>query len=144
VSFSAEISGLHFGIPDGWNGSVLYALFEGLAGVKDLGSAFSRTALTPRWGAAGVPSADVTLRYPACKGYCAYKYRAGGRKLQIEFTGSAEQFDVEFLLPPGSRVQKTRLNGREIASSLRRIEDSNYLVLAPIPAGVHQVDVDLA
>ena len=142
--FFAPYDDLSTGIPDGWNGSVLYALFEGLAGVKDLGSAFSRTALTPRWEAARVPSAEVTLRYPACKGYCAYKYRAGGGKLQIKFTGSAEQFDVEFLLPPGSRVQKTRLNGREIASSLRRIEDSNYLVLAPIPAGVHQVDVDLA
>ena len=142
--FFAPYDDLSTGIPDGWNGSVLYALFEGLAGIKDLGSAFSRTALTPRWGAASVPSVEVTLRYPASDGYCAYKYRATERKLQIEFTGSAENFDVQFLLPPDSRVQKTRLNGQEAATSLRRIEGSTYLVLATISSGVHQVEVDLA
>jgi hypothetical protein len=142
--FFAPYDDLSTGIPDGWNGSVLNALFEGLAGVKDLGSAFSRTALTPRWGAASVPSAEVTLRYPASDGYCAYKYRATERKLQIEFTGSARQFDVQFLLPTGMRAGKTRLNGREIATSMRRIENSNYLVLDAIQAGVHHVEVELA
>ena len=142
--FFAPYDDLSTGIPDGWNGSVLYALFEGLAGVKDLGSAFSRTALTPRWHAAGVPSAEVTLRYPASGGYCAYKYRAAEQKLQIEFTGSAEQFDVQILLPPGSRVRNTQLNGHETPTSLRRIEQSTYLVLAAIPAGLHRIEVDLA
>ena len=61
--------------------SVLYALFEGLAGIKDQGAAFSKTALTPRWVSAKVPAAEVTLRYPASAGYCSYKYRTPERKL---------------------------------------------------------------
>ncbi len=73
--FFAPYDDLSTGIPDGWNGSVIYALFEGLAGVKDRGAAFSRTALTPRWVSANVPSAEVTVRYPASAGYCSYKYR---------------------------------------------------------------------
>jgi hypothetical protein len=55
--FFVPYDDLSTGIPDGWNGSVLYALFEGLAGIKDKGAAFSKTALTPRWLSAKVPSA---------------------------------------------------------------------------------------
>src|SRR6202000_1161028 len=43
--FFAPYDDLSTGIPDGWNGSVLYALFEGLAGVKDLGAAFSKITI---------------------------------------------------------------------------------------------------
>ena len=86
--FFAPYDDLSTGIPDGWNGSVLYALFEGLAGVKDQGAAFSKTALTPRWVSAKVPAAEVTLRYPASAGYCSYKYRAQESKLNSTSPGA--------------------------------------------------------
>jgi hypothetical protein len=142
--FFAPYDDLSTGIPDGWNGSVLYALFEGLAGIKDQGAAFSKTALTPRWISAKVPAAEITLRYPASAGYCSYKYRSSERKLEVEFTGSAEHFEVEILLPSGRHAQTARLNGREAEVNLRTIEQSTYLVLAPIQHGVHRVEVDLA
>ncbi len=142
--FFAPYDDLSTGIPDGWNGSVLYALFEGLAGIKDQGAAFSKTALTPRWISAKVPAAEITLRYPASAGYCSYKYRSSERKLEVEFTGSAEHFEVEILLPSGRHAQTARLNGREAEITLRTIEQSTYLVLAPIQHGVHRVEVDLA
>jgi hypothetical protein len=142
--FFAPYDDLSTGIPDGWNGSIIYALVEGLAGIKDRGAAFSRTELTPRWHSADVPSAEVTVRYPSSTGYCSYKYRARERKLEFEFTGSAENFDVQLLLPPNIRAQQARLDGHEIQTALRRIEDSTYLVLTPIHRGVHRVEVDLA
>jgi hypothetical protein len=142
--FFAPYDDLSTGIPDGWTGSVLFALFEGLAGVKDLGAAFSRTSLVPRWESAKVTSAEVTLRYPASNGYCSYKYHATEQKLQIELTGSAAQFDLQLLLPTGVRVQKVRLNGSEIGTNLRTVEQSTYLMLPAIPAGIHKVAVDLA
>ena len=142
--FFAPYDDLSTGIPDGWNGSVLFALIEGLAGVKDRGAAFSRTALTPRWRAADVPSAAVTVRYPASAGYCSYRYREGEQKIELEFTGSAENFDVEIFLPPNRRAGQARLDGQNAATKERKIEESVYLVLPSVPPGVHRVEVDLA
>ncbi|HEY1902774.1 MAG TPA: hypothetical protein VGG56_10105 [Terracidiphilus sp.] len=142
--FFAPYDDLSTGIPDGWTGSVIYALIEGLAGIKDGGAAFSRTKLTPRWHAADVPSAEVTVRYPSSTGYCSYKYRAGEHKVDFEFTGSAEEFEVQLLLPPNVNAGQTRLDGSEVKTTLRRIEDSSYLVLTPTHRGVHRVEVDLA
>jgi len=93
----------------------------------------------PRWHSAEVPAAEVTVRYPSSTGYCSYQYRAREHKLEFEFTGSAENFDVQLLLPPNVRAQQTRLDGHEIQTTLQRIEDSTYLVLTPI----HR-EVDLA
>jgi hypothetical protein len=115
-----------------------------LAGIKDQGAAFSKTALTPRWISAKVPAAEITLRYPASAGYCSYKYRSSESKLEVEFTGSAEHFEVQILLPSGRQAQTARLNGREAEITLRTIEQSTYLVFAPIQHGVHRVEVDLA
>jgi hypothetical protein len=142
--FFAPYDDLSSGIPDGWNGSVLYALFEGLAGVKDSGTAFSRTELTPRWNSSGVPAAEVTLRYPASDGYCSYRYRADEHKVEFEFTGCAEKFDVQILLPPRRRIQKILLNGHDTETSQRNVEESSYLVLPPIERGVHRIAIDLA
>lgn len=141
--FFAPFDDLSTGIPDGWTGSVIYALFEGLAGIKDQGAAFSRTALTPRWQSANVPSAEVTVRYPASAGYCSYNYRAHEHRLEVEFTGSAENFDVQILLPPHRQVQNARLDGQPVQTTQRKIENSAYLVLPAIPHGVHRVEVDL-
>jgi len=142
--FFAPYDDLSTGIPDGWTGSVIHALLEGLAGVKDRGIAFSRTALTPRWGSANVPSAEVTVRYPASDGYCSYKYHSAGSKLEVEFTGSAENFEVQILLPPQRLAQSARLNGRATETTYRKVEGSLYLVLPAIQHGVHRVEIDLA
>ncbi|MGO9336970.1 MAG: hypothetical protein ACLPY1_05620 [Terracidiphilus sp.] len=142
--FFAPYDDLSTGIPDGWTGSVINALLEGLAGVKDQGTAFSRTALTPRWESTNVPSAEVTVRYPASDGYCSYKYRAEEHKLEVEFTGSAETFEVQILLPTNLQIRSTRLDGHEIKANLRKIEESSYLALPPIKHGVHRLEADLA
>jgi hypothetical protein len=142
--FFAPYDDLSTGIPDGWNGSVLYALFEGLAGIKDQGAAFSKTALTPRWVSAKVPAAEITLRYPASAGYCSYKYNAQERKLILDFTGSADSFAVQILLPPNRQATFTSLDGGAIGTTERRIEESTYLVLPSVQPGVHRVEVDLA
>jgi hypothetical protein len=142
--FFAPFDDLSTGIPDGWTGSVIYALFEGLAGIKDQGAAFSRTALTPRWQSANVPSAEVTVRYPASAGYCSYNYRIRDHHVEVEFTGSAEVFDVQILLPPHRQAQAARLDGQTVQTTQRKVEDSVYLVLPVLAHGVHRVEVDLA
>jgi hypothetical protein len=134
---------LSTGIPDGWNGSLLFALFEGLAGIKDLGSAFSRTAIVPRWDSAKVASASITLRYPASAGYVSYNYRAEPNQITIDFTGSAASFEVQILMPEGRQVESSTLNGELTHTTQRTLVQSRYLVLPPIPSGVHHLVVRL-
>jgi hypothetical protein len=141
--FFAPWDDLSTGIPDGWNGSVLYALFEGLAGIKDQGAAFSNTVITPRWTSAKVQAAEITLRYPASTGYCSYKYEAQENKLTLGFTGSSENFDVQLLLPEGRRAKSATWNGNAIRITERTIEQSVYLVFPAFEAGVHRLEVEL-
>jgi hypothetical protein len=100
--------------------------------------------LSPRWQAAQVPSAEVTVRYPASAGYCSYTYRGKESRIEVDFTGSAESFEVQILLPPHRRVQTGRLDGQQIVVAQRNIEESSYLVLPAISFGVHSIEVDLA
>lgn len=88
--FFAPYDELSTGIPDGWSGSVIHALVEGLAGIKDRGAAFSCTELMPRWPSADVPSAEITVRHPSLTGYCTYQYIARDCKVEFDFPGSAE------------------------------------------------------
>ncbi len=141
--YFAPYDDLSTGIPDGWNGSLLFALFEGLAGIKDLGSAFSKASIIPRWVSANVSSANVTLRYPASTGYVSYRYKTGQDRITLDFTGSAKSFEVQLLLPGGREVASVTLDDSSIPATQRKIEDSHYLVLPSIAAGIHRLSVEL-
>lgn len=68
-------SEISYGMPDKWGAaSLVFALLEGLGGVKDLGIAFDKSRIAPRWSAAGVNRARVAVRYPASRGSVRYDY----------------------------------------------------------------------
>ncbi len=131
---------ISFGIPDDWGAAaVMYALMEGLAGVKDAGVAFGRTLLAPRWEAAGVKRAEVCVRYPASAGYASYRYRASGRTLTLTFTSSATQTRLEILLPAARRPRRVELDGRTVQAEYCKVETSGYAGMTVSGAGVHTV-----
>jgi hypothetical protein len=142
--FFAPYDDLSTGIPDGWAGSVTQAVIEGLAGVKDEGAAFSKTAIRPRWAAAKVNGAEITARYPASQGYCSYRYSATDSAVNLKFTGSAETFRVEALVPRGKKVTHAQLDGKPIHVELNTVEESVYLVSPAIAQGVHRLEIELA
>jgi hypothetical protein len=137
-------SDVSFGIPDNWGaGAVVYALVEGLAGVKDTGVAYDRVLLAPRWEAAGVAAVSATIKYEASGGYVSYAYRRSGKRLGLQFTGNAEHTDVQILLPRARTPKKLLLDGKEIAFAVRRIEASAYACVGVGGVGVHNVTVVL-
>lgn len=142
--FFAPYDDLSTGIPDGWAGSVVQAVIEGLGGINDEGAAFSRTAIKPRWSAARVNGAEITARYPASQGYCSYRYNATDSAVTLEFTGSAEKFSVEVLVPRGKKVTSARLDGKTTHVELNTIEESVYLVAPATSNGVHRLEIELA
>ncbi len=144
--FFAPYDDLSSGIPNGWSAEIIYALIEGLAGVVDDGVAFSSVALTPRWEAAGINTAEVTVRYPASRGYCSYRYGLdrAGKRILLEFTGSGQTFEVRVLLPKDSQLRAARLDGRPVATRLRTVEQSRYAQLSVKGSGVHHMELDLS
>ena len=133
---------ISFGIPDDWGAAaVMYALVEGLAGVKDEGVAFDRLLLAPRWKSAGVKRAEVCVRYPASEGYACYRYRAQGRTLTLTFTGSASETRLELLLPEARRPHAVELDGAPVKAVYRKVERSGYATVTVTGAGPHTVRV---
>lgn len=133
------------GIPDNWGaGAVTYALFEGLAGVKDTGVAFKKALLAPRWPSAGVNKVSSTIKYEASEGYMSYDYRLNNNKLDIVFTGTAHNTEVKLLLPKGKSAKSLRVDAKDSPMKTEKVEQSQYAVFTVEGLGVHQLELSLA
>lgn len=122
-------SEISYGMPDKWGAaSLVFALLEGLGGVKDLGIAFDKSRIAPRWSAAGVNRARVAVRYPASRGSVRYDYQydSGNRRIKVVFTGNADLFRLQILLPQGTKVDEAMLDDEEVKLAFMTIEGSQY------------------
>jgi len=121
------------------------ALVEGLAGVVDEDVIFQRTRLSPRWEAAEVAAANVSVRYPSSRGYCSYRYRkdSSGNRISLELTGTGRHFNVEILMPKGRKLASANLNGKPAKARIRTVEHSHYAEIEIPCLGVHRVDLEL-
>jgi hypothetical protein len=130
------------GIPDNWGAAaVVYALVEGLCGVKDTGAAYSALSLSPRWSLTGEKEARVDILYPASGGYVSYEYKQSETLLELEFTGTMEQTQLRILLPEGREVQKTVHNGSPVAFRMETLKDSRYLVVEGISSVTNRLEL---
>jgi hypothetical protein len=132
------------GIPDNWGAAaVVYALVEGLCGVRDQGKGFDPVRIAPRWEAAGEAEADVNVVYPASGGYVSYRYRGGSGSVSLKFTGSGEAADLLLLLPRAAGISAVELNGVQVPVEILPVEQSRYLKIDAIPAGVNHLEITL-
>jgi hypothetical protein len=137
---------LSAGMPNCWGAAALvFALIEGLAGVKDTGIAFKKASISPRWSAAEVNEATISVRYPASRGYVRYDYRydPASRRVGIAFTGSAEEVELAILLPEGLRVKSARLDGSEVSTRSETIETSAYVHIKSSSRGARILELEL-
>ncbi len=117
---------------DGWGSSaMLYALVEGLAGVVDKSKLLEEIILTPRWPAAGISRAEVTIGYDASGAQVAYEYDLEEQVLHLNVEVPAEA-SVQFrlLLPGPKEAHSVRVNGRSVPFSLVQVENSVYVVFS--------------
>lgn len=130
------------GIPDNWGAAaVVYALVEGLIGVKDLSQTYDQTLIAPRWVAADVDEAATVIKYEASEGYAAYHYQMKDNELSIDFTGSGSTFDLKVLLPQDRRIRSIQLDDKSIDYSVEKVEGSVYLCLNSEGNGVKKLFV---
>ncbi|MGD2175106.1 MAG: hypothetical protein PVJ27_06865 [Candidatus Brocadiaceae bacterium] len=138
---------LSYGIPDNWGAAaVVYALVEGLAGIKDTGAALDHALLAPRWAAAGVEEARATVKYRASEGYVSYHYAADEEEGAARFTvaSSADRIEFRYLLPKGKEAEGASVDGQEAGFTVEKVESSRYVCLPLEGRGLHTVRLALA
>jgi hypothetical protein len=112
---------------DGWgSGAMLYALIEGLAGVKDRLKGFKDISLSPRWEAAGVKEAEVMIDYPASGSWVKYKYLKYNNLITFVLEGSPEHIDLDLFLPGNIKSVSASINGADIKSFTDYISGDKY------------------
>ena len=120
------------GGPDNWSaGLVLYALMEGLAGVRDQDTAFRAVRLSPRWSASEARNVTVTTRYAASTGYVHYRFQHDPlqKRISINATGTAAKCQLRVLLPAGAQaVDEASIDSKAATAGIDRVGDSTYAV----------------
>ncbi|MCW8129039.1 MAG: hypothetical protein KIS92_01520 [Planctomycetota bacterium] len=141
-------SPISYGIPDNWGAAaVVYALVEGLAGIKDEGVCYERAQVAPRWTSAGVDRARATIVYPASGGYVAYDFAhdAARKRLNLRVASSGEGCRCHVLLPAGaSKVAGVDVNGKPRAFTAGKVEGSLYADFDLAGADLRDVSIQYA
>ncbi len=131
-----------FGIPDNWGAAAnVYALLEGLAGVKDLSVTYRKAQIAPRWAAAGTDKVKVSVCYEASGGYSSYEYehRKEQKEVFLRYTHSGDDSVVKILMPENHVPSLVMLDGKEVDFETFRIEDSRYAQIEVQKTGVSEV-----
>lgn len=116
------------------------ALFEGLAGVRDLASGYRVVQVSPRWPAAGVGRARASVSYAASGACFCYDYRRDDatQTITLDFTGSGERAEFHVLLPEGWQSVSVQVNGAD-CSFRATVEDQNrYVDFSVALFGIHK------
>lgn len=113
---------------DGWGSSAMaWALIEGLAGVVDRGRCFDRVCLSPRWAAAGVETAEVSVGYAASDTRVGYEYHCSDDRVTLAIDARAAIVDLHLLLPRGRHATAVQVNGLSAAFDTAMVEASSYV-----------------
>ncbi len=129
---------------DGWGSSAMaWALVEGLAGVVDTGCTFDTVRLSPRWAAAGLDVADVSVGYEASGARLSYQYRREGSRVDLTITGLAAGVDVHLLLPDRLVATAATVDGSPAVFRNSSVEASRYVDLACRVDGRTHLSVDV-
>jgi hypothetical protein len=113
---------------DGWGSSaMLWALIEGLAGVVDLGRTFDRVRLSPRWVAADVDAAEVSVGYPSSGRGMQYQFRSAPDSIDLQVTTGKADLHCHVLLLPGAEPLSVFQDGGAIEFRLSHVEQSRYV-----------------
>jgi len=129
---------------DGWGSSaMLWALLEGLAGVQDQGCRYEQVRLAPRWPAAGVERAEVSVGYPASGAGFAYEFAAGEREIRLTVRTPGASVEAHVLLPEGRRATRVAAGGAVLPHTAVRVEASAYVDFALEVRGAASIEIEL-
>jgi hypothetical protein len=114
---------------DGWGSSaMLYALFEGLAGVVDQGKLFQEVRISPRWVAAQRAEASVCASYGASGASVEYTFghNESAKTIELQLKGNARAH-LHVLLPEKAKSTEVTIGKKKLNFRNAKIEESSYV-----------------
>lgn len=115
------------GGPSGWGASsILAAIEEGLAGIRDLDVQFRKMEFAPRWVITGYKELRYFTGYELSRekidAYCV----RGEDQLWYRLSAPSEEIHCHILLPENRKCVRVRVNEAETPFELVRVGDSCY------------------
>jgi hypothetical protein len=117
------------------------ALMEGLAGVRLLAPRMEEVSVAPRWPAAGVRQARVTMHLAASDAFFSYIWRHEPGAIWVEYAGSGKPAEFRILLPEGFTVRDVELDGARTTYRMAQAGGSRYVIVEGLRPGYGQVRV---
>ncbi|MBZ5496380.1 MAG: hypothetical protein LAP85_08255 [Acidobacteriia bacterium] len=127
---------------DGWGSSAMcWALTEGLAGVVDRGRGFDCVEISPRWPAAGIEEAEVSVGYECSERGIAYQVRVLPDKIVLTVDADGSEAGLHVLLPAGAEPRAVRCNGHDVPFHAVTVEQSRYADFDAAVRGTAQFEI---
>ena len=113
---------------DGWGATAMLSAFiEGLAGVKDEFKLFKKVLISPRWQAAGINDAEVSVEYGASNTGFSYQYHKNDKNISLQWNGNAEKINFHVLLPSNVKGVDVICDNMPLISNIVRVRNSKYV-----------------
>lgn len=111
---------------DGWGSSaMLYAFIEGLAGIVDTDHLYKKVTLAPRWPAANIQNADISVSYAASSAGLQYTYAHRAGQISLTLSGQSD-IELHALLPQNNQATSVTQDGVPLTFEQSTIEQSAY------------------
>lgn len=123
------------GGPSGWSAaSIVEAIEEGLAGIKDTDVLFRKMEFSPRWAVTDMKEVKYITGYEASGVYVSSSYEQTDDTLKFLLRTPSEKISCHVLLPElQDSWKRIKVNGREIEAEKNVINQSVYADFEIIP-----------
>lgn len=129
----------------GWGmGEWVHALFEGLAGVRDVSGQMREVEVSPRWVLTESGDVRCTMRYAASSACFAYRMRIDrdAGQVGVVFSGTGERVRWRVHVPGAWRPAAVTCDGDAASWTAESVEDGSYVLVESAVAGVHVLEID--
>ncbi len=132
------------GGPSAWGAaSLLSAIDEGLAGVKDVGSGYDAIAFSPRFPVTGYSELRYITGYEKSGKVVDIRYIQTDAGMRYHLRSPAREIQAHILLPDGKRCAHLWVDGKEHAFTVSRVGDSSYVDFNCKPGGKGTANLEL-
>lgn len=128
--------------PSAWGAaSVLSAIDESLAGIRDEGVRYDEIRFAPRWPVTGLNEIFYATGYEASKSLVCVQYICCDEGMRYRLRSPARRLRAHILLPKGKRAKTVLVNGSECPFEVTKVQQSEYVDF--VRAGEPVVDIEI-
>ena len=117
------------GGPSGWgSASIMNAIDEGLAGIRDADTGYAVIDFSPRWPVTEYAELRYVTGYESSRKFVDCRYVLTGKGMRYRLASPARRVNAHILLPRGRKVGDVRVNGEGACGwALENVGESVYV-----------------